>query len=133
MEAVKELKLTDRTRTIIAIAAIFGLISVIAGAAGTHVLRDTIDASALRTFETAARFQVYHALALLAVGILSFRWQTHVLTISAVLFTLGILLFSGSLYILALTGIGIFGAIAPVGGISLMAAWASLALAALRH
>ena len=121
------------TRTTIALAAIFGLIAVIAGAAGTHALRDTLDAGALSTFETAARFQMYHALALLAVGILSMRWQTRILTISAVLFTIGIFLFSGSLYILALTGIGIFGAIAPIGGISLMAAWASLALAALRR
>ena len=121
-----------RPATIIAIAAILGLISVIAGAAGTHALRDSLDADALRTFETAARFQMYHALALLATGILSMQWQTRALTVSAALFTLGILLFSGSLYILALTGIGIFGAIAPIGGISLMAGWASLALAALR-
>ena len=120
------------SRFIIAIAAVFGLLAVIAGAAGTHALRDTLDAGALRTFETAARFQMYHALALLAVGILAMRWQTRILIVSAVLFTLGILLFSGSLYILALTGIGIFGAIAPIGGISLMAAWASLILAALR-
>ncbi len=120
------------SRFIIAIAAIFGLLAVIAGAAGTHALRDTLDTGALRTFETAARFQMYHALALLAVGILAMRWHTRILIVSAVLFTLGILLFSGSLYILALTGIGIFGAIAPIGGISLMAAWASLILAALR-
>ena len=65
------------TRPIIAIAAILGLISVIAGAAGTHALRDTLDAGALRTFETAARFQMYHALALLATGLLSMRWQTR--------------------------------------------------------
>ena len=120
------------TLPIIAIAAIFGLVSVIAGAAGTHALRDTLDSGALSTCETAARFQMYHALALLAVGILSIHWQTRILTASAALFILGIFLFSGSLYILALTGIGVFGAIAPVGGISLMAGWASLALAALR-
>lgn len=119
-------------RTTIAIAAIFGLLAVIAGAAGTHALRDTLDADALRTFETAARFQMYHTLALLAVGILSMRWQTRVLAVSAALFVVGILLFSGSLYILALSGIGIFGAVAPVGGICLMAGWASLAFAALR-
>ena len=121
-----------RPATIIAAAAILGLLAVIAGAAGTHALRDTLDPGALRTFETAARFQMYHALALLAVGILSMRWQTRVLTVSAALFTLGILLFSGSLYILALSGIGIFGAIAPIGGVSLMAGWASLIIAALR-
>ena len=107
-------------------------LAVIAGAAGTHALRDTLDAGALRTFETAARFQMYHALALLATGLLSMRWQTRALTIAAALFTLGTVLFSGSLYILALTGIGIFGAIAPIGGISLMAGWASLAFTAFR-
>ena len=132
MAVVKELKLTNRTQIGIAIAAIFGLLAVIAGAAGTHFLRETLDAGALRTFETAARFQMYHALALLAVGILSRRWQTRVLTVCAALFTLGILLFSGSLYILALSGSGIFGAIAPVGGVCLMAGWASLVFAALR-
>lgn len=132
MEAVEELTLMNRTQLIIAIAAVFGLLAVIAGAAGTHALRDTLDAGALRTFETAARFQMYHALALLAVGILAMRWQTRILTVSASLFTLGTILFSGSLYILALTGIGIFGAIAPIGGVSLMAAWASLILAAFR-
>ena len=119
-------------RLSIAIAAILGLLAVIAGAAGTHALRDTLDADALRTFETAARFQMYHALALLAAGLLSMRWQIRALTIAAALFTLGILLFSGSLYILALSGIGIFGAIAPIGGISLMAGWATLAFAAFR-
>ena len=121
-----------RSPTTIAIAATLGLLAVIAGAAGTHALRDTLDAGALRTFETAARFQMYHALALLAVGLLGMRWQTRALTVSAALFTLGTLLFSGSLYILALSGIGIFGAIAPIGGVSLMAGWASLVAAALR-
>ena len=121
-----------RPPTTIAIAAALGLLSVIAGAAGTHALRDTLDAGALRTFETAARFQIYHALTLLAVGLLAMRWHTRWLTASSVLFTLGTLLFSGSLYILALSGIGIFGAIAPIGGVSLMAGWASLVVAALR-
>lgn len=121
-----------RSPTIIAIAAALGLLAVIAGAAGTHALRDALDAGALRTFETAARFQIYHALALLFVGILSMRWQTRWLTAAAILFTLGVLLFSGSLYILALSGVGIFGAIAPIGGVSLMAGWASLVAAALR-
>ena len=116
----------------IAIAATFGLLSVIAGAAGTHALRDTLDASALGTFETAARFQMYHALALLAVGLLAMRWHTRWLTAATALFGLGTLLFSGSLYILALSGIGIFGAVAPVGGLCLMAGWTSLIAAALR-
>ena len=121
-----------RPSIIIAIAAALGLLAVVAGAAGTHALRDALDAGALRTFETAARFQMYHALAFLAVGILATRWQTRALTISAILFIGGTLLFSGSLYILALSGIGVFGAIAPIGGVCLMAGWASLIIAALR-
>ena len=121
-----------RPTIIIAIAAILGLLAVIAGAAGAHALRDALDAGALRAFETAARFQMYHALALLATGILSMHWQPRALTAAAVLFVLGIVLFSGSLYILALSGIGIFGAIAPIGGICLMAGWASLAFATFR-
>lgn len=130
MAAVKELTLVNRAQIIIAVAAVFGLLAVMAGAAGTHALRDALDAGALRTFETAARFQMYHALALLAVGILAMRRQTRALTISAALFAIGALLFSGSLYILALSGIGIFGAVAPIGGVCLMAGWATLAFAA---
>ena len=118
------------TRLIIAIAAIFGLLAVIAGAAGTHALRDSLDSGALSTFETAARFQMYHSLALLATGLLAYRWQTYMLTAAALLFTAGMLLFSGSLYALALSGIGVFGAIAPVGGLCLMTGWVSLAIAA---
>ena len=121
-----------RSATTIAIAATLGILAVIAGAAGTHALRDALDPGALRTFETAARFQMYHALALLAVGLLGMRWQTRWLIAAAILFALGVLLFSGSLYILALSGIGIFGAVAPVGGVSLMAGWASLIVAAFR-
>lgn len=122
--------MVNRAQIIIAVAAVFGLLAVMAGAAGTHALRDALDAGALRTFETAARFQMYHALALLAVGILAMRRQTRALTISAALFAIGALLFSGSLYILALSGIGIFGAVAPIGGVCLMAGWATLAFAA---
>ncbi|RUA05595.1 MAG: DUF423 domain-containing protein, partial [Candidatus Poseidoniales archaeon] len=91
------------------------------------------DARALSTFETGVRFQMYHALALLAVGSLAGRWKTGFVKLSGVLFTAGVVLFSGSLYILAITGIGVFGAIAPLGGLSLMAAWTSLIVGAIRQ
>ncbi len=110
-----------------------GLLGVVAGAMGVHALRDTLDARALSTFETGVRFQMYHALALLAVGMLAGRWKTGFVKLSGVLFTAGVVLFSGSLYILAITGIGIFGAVAPLGGLSLMAAWASLIIGAIRQ
>jgi len=112
---------------------VFGLLGVVAGAAGVHTLRNTLDPAALGTFETAVRFQMYHAIVLLAVGLLAGRWRRGLVTLAGALFTAGILVFSGSLYILAVTGIGAFGAVAPVGGLSLIAGWASLILGAIRH
>lgn len=114
------------------VGALFGLLAVAAGAAGTHALRDALDADALRVFETAARFQMYHALGLLAAGLLAMRRRTRMVAAAGALFTLGTLLFSGSLYALALTGAGVLGAVAPVGGVCLMAGWGMLAVAAVR-
>ena len=121
------------SRVLIMAGGILGLLGVVAGAMGVHALRDTLDARALSTFETGVRFQMYHALALLAVGSLAGRWKTGFVKLSGVLFTAGVVLFSGSLYILAITGIGVFGAIAPLGGLSLMAAWTSLIVGAIRQ
>mgnify|MGYP001183009131 FL=1 len=121
------------SRVLIMAGGILGLLGVVAGAMGVHALRDTLDARALSTFETGVRFQIYHALALLAVGLLAGQWKTGIVKLSGVLFTVGVVLFSGSLYILAITGIGVFGAIAPLGGLSLMAAWTSLIVGAIRQ
>ena len=121
------------SRVLIMAGGILGLLGVVAGAMGVHTLRDVLDAKALNTFETGVRFQMYHALALLAVGSLAGRWKTGFVKLSGVLFTAGVVLFSGSLYILAITGIGVFGAIAPLGGLSLMAAWTSLIVGAIRQ
>ena len=123
----------DFARRWIAVGAVFGLLAVLIGAAGAHLLGSRLDADSLDTLETAVRFQMYHALALLAVGTLADRWKTGFVKLSGVLFTAGVVLFSGSLYILAITGIGVFGAIASLGGLSLMAAWASLIIGAVRH
>ena len=84
-------------------------------------------------FETAARFQMYHALALLATGLLAMRRRTRWVVAAGALFALGTLLFSGSLYALALTGAGMLGAVAPVGGVCLMAGWGMLGIAAVRR
>ena len=76
---------------------------------------------------------MYHALALLAVGLIAGQWKTGLVKLSGILFIAGVVLFSGSLYILAVTGIGVFGAVAPLGGMSLIAAWASLVTGAIRQ
>ena len=113
--------------------AIFGLLGVVAGAIGVHTLRGTLDPSALDTFGTAVRFQMYHSLALLATGLLADRWKSRLFSLAGALFIAGILLFCGSLYILAIADIGVFGAVAPVGGVTLIAAWTSLTIGTIRH
>ncbi|PKB61414.1 MAG: hypothetical protein BZY79_04220 [SAR202 cluster bacterium Casp-Chloro-G4] len=120
-------------RVWIAAGALLGLLAVVAGAAGTHALRDTLEPASLSTFETAVRFQMYHALALLVTGLIATRRDGPYVNLAGWLFATGVVLFSGSLYLLAVTGIGIFGAVAPLGGLSLMAGWASLAVGALRR
>ena len=114
------------TRFLMAVGAVFGLLSVVAGALAVHSLRGVLEAGPLSTFETAARFQMYHALALLATGLLADRGGSRLITVAGGFFTAGIVLFSGSLYILAFTGVGAFGAVAPVGGVSLIAGWTAL-------
>jgi len=112
------------------IGAAFGLIGVAAGAFGAHALRGRLTPADLAIFETAVRYQMIHALALLAVGIAAARWPERGWTLAAWAFTAGVLVFSGTLYLLALTGIGWLGAITPIGGLCLMAGWALVIRAA---
>jgi uncharacterized membrane protein YgdD (TMEM256/DUF423 family) len=108
-------------------------IGVALGAFGAHSLRGRLTPDMLATFETGVRYQVYHALALLAVAWALTRWTNTGLPIWAGwLFVGGTVLFSGSLYLLALTGTRAFGAITPLGGVAFIAAWFCLALSAWR-
>jgi uncharacterized membrane protein YgdD (TMEM256/DUF423 family) len=120
------------TQIFFTIAAIFGGLSVAAGAFGAHALREKVSERMLQIFDTGARYQLYHALALLLVAILTSPVETPPTTlfISAWLFIIGVTIFSGSLYVLSLTGIKSLGAITPLGGLSLMAGWAALAVTA---
>ena len=127
------MEMSKGARTTVAIGAFLGLTGVIAGAAGTHALENTLDADSLDTFETAVRFQMYHALALLLVGFLADRRKSRLFQLVGLLFVGGVVLFSGSLYLLAVTDVGAFGAVAPVGGVGLILGWATLALSALRR
>jgi uncharacterized membrane protein YgdD (TMEM256/DUF423 family) len=120
------------TQIFFTIAAIFGGLSVAAGAFGSHALREKVSERILEIFDTGARYQMYHALALLLVAILISRLETPPTTlfISGWLFIIGVTIFSGSLYVLSLTGIKSLGAMAPLGGLLLMAGWAALAVTA---
>jgi uncharacterized membrane protein YgdD (TMEM256/DUF423 family) len=113
----------------IGIGAFMGLISVVLGALGAHILKGHLDAEALHIFETGARFQMYHAVILIITGLIYSIWGSKLLIVSGGLFLIGTLIFSGSLYALALSDIKILGAIAPIGGLSLMAGWAFLIIA----
>ena len=117
------------TRFWLAAGAIFGLLSVVSGALAVHSLRGVLEAGALDTFETAARFQMYHALALLATGLLAGRGSSRLITLAGGLFTAGTVLFSGSLYLLVLTGKGWLGAVTPLGGTAFIVGWIALAWA----
>lgn len=120
------------SRIFLAIASIFGALSVGAGAFATHALRERLSERSLEIFETAARYQMYHALALFLVALLISREETSQPTLVAAgwAFIIGILFFSGSLYVLSLTNIKILGAIAPLGGAAFIAGWLALAIAA---
>jgi uncharacterized membrane protein YgdD (TMEM256/DUF423 family) len=118
-------------RFILQLAGLLGSLGVAIGAFGAHKLHDMLArAGRLDTFETAVRYQFYHVLALFAVGTLWLaRPELRLLGTTAWLWTGGILLFSGSLYVLCFTGITKLGMVAPVGGLLLLAGWLSLAWA----
>ena len=111
------------------LGAISGFISVGAGAFGAHGLRGRLDPTALAVFETAARYQMYHAFALFAAAWAASRWPGPWAPRAGWLFVTGTLIFSGTLYTLALTGIRWLGAITPLGGAAFLAGWICLAVA----
>lgn len=114
-------------------AALLGGSAVAIGAFGAHGLRPFLEASGrMETFQTAVQYQFYHALALLAVGLLQERHPAKMLQWSSRLMTAGVAIFSGSLYLLCLTQTTWLGAITPIGGVSFIGGWAALLLAASR-
>ena len=121
------------TRIFLAIAAAFGGISVILGAFASHALKERLSDRALEIWETGTKYQMYHALALILVALLLSRFSngSTPLVFAGYAFITGIVLFSGSLYALSLSGIKILGAITPLGGVAFIAGWICLAIAAL--
>jgi len=107
------------------VGAVFGFLGVAAGAFGAHALRGAVTPDRLEIFETAVRYQMYHSLAIVLSGILGAARASTA-------FLIGILIFSGSLYLLVLTGKRWLGAVTPIGGVSFLVGWILLALAARR-
>ncbi len=113
-------------------ASVFGAAAVVLGAFGAHALRDVFDDKAMATWRTAVDYQFWHTLALLAVGLLERTRPSRSSRIAAVAFVVGIVLFCGSLYALALGAPRIVGVITPVGGVAFIAGWIALAVYAAR-
>lgn len=124
-------------KRIILTAAVFGLLAVILGAFGAHGLRDSIGADHLENWKTAVNYQFYHTLALLFLATFS-RARNGLINFAYLGFTLGIVLFSGSLYLLStreLTGMSaaLLGPVTPIGGVFFIFGWLGLLLATMRH
>jgi len=111
------------------LGALLGFIAVAAGAFGAHALKNRLTQDMLSIFEVGVRYQMYHALAIVFVMGMSLLLPSSLTLLSGWFFFFGTLIFSGSLYLLALTGIRSFGAITPIGGVILLLGWLFLVLA----
>lgn len=114
------------------LGAVFGFLGVALGAFGAHALKARLPATDLEIFETAVRYHLVHAVALLALAALAPRIPAGLASLSGWSFSAGILVFSGSLYFLVLTGPRWLGAVTPLGGTALLLGWAALAWGLLR-
>jgi len=120
------------TKLFAVLGAASGFVAVAAGAFGAHALKARLSSEMLSVFEVGARYQMYHALALVAVAWAAGRWPGPAALAAGWLFVAGTVLFSGSLYLLALTGVRWLGAITPLGGAAFLVGWLCLGWAAWR-
>lgn len=115
-----------------ALGACLSLLGVVFGAFGAHALRSRLSPEMLETFEVAVRYQMYHSLGMIAAAWAVSAWQNQLTVTAGWCFFAGVLIFSGSLYILSFTGVRWLGAVTPIGGVAFIVGWGCLALAAIR-
>jgi len=116
--------------------ALHGFLAVALGAFGAHALKDIVDDYGLDIWETAVQYQMFHATGLLIIGLLmssKLLGEVKQLKLAGIFFNLGILFFAGSLYVLAVSGIKVLGAITPIGGVLFLAGWVLIIVSALKH
>jgi uncharacterized membrane protein YgdD (TMEM256/DUF423 family) len=118
-------------RTFLLVGAVAAFLAVTLGAFGAHGLRGRLSPEMLAVFETGVRYHMYHALALILVALVMGRMSGWLIQTAGWCFVAGIVLFSGSLYALALSGVTILGAVTPIGGLAFLIGWACLAFAAI--
>ena len=117
----------------ISISAILGLVGVALGAFGAHGLKERLSADMMSVYQTGSHYHLIHVLALLGIGILARQMDVTAIKVAGISMIFGILVFSGSLYALAISEVRILGAITPIGGVGFMVGWAALALAAIQN
>lgn len=120
------------SRWILAVSGLLLALATVAGALGSHALRDQLSAHSLEIYETAVRYQFYHSLGLLGIGVMSNIKPRTLISWAGALVFAGVILFSGSLYALSFGAPGWMGAVTPVGGLALIVGWAVFAIAVLR-
>jgi uncharacterized membrane protein YgdD (TMEM256/DUF423 family) len=118
-----------KNQTILLAGAIFMALAVLLGAFGAHALKKVLSPDMLVIYKTGVEYQFYHALGLLLIGLIGFHIESKYLRWSGLFISIGIIIFSGSLYVLTLSGIKALGAITPIGGLSFVAGWIFLAVA----
>ncbi len=117
-------------RKFLILGSVYGFFSVAFGAFGTHQLKNILSPDMFSVFETGVRYQMYHSLAIVLIAV--FVEQYPLLRYTGRLFGAGTMIFSGSLYVLSLTGIKFFGIVAPIGGLCLLAGWCMFFIAAFK-
>lgn len=122
----------DNPKTIIAISALLLATAIAAGAFGAHALENILSTDRLKTWQTAVQYHAWNALGLMMIGLIGAHFEL-VITWPSSLILAGIIVFSGSLYTLCLTGLGWLGAITPIGGIAFIAGWIFFALQLFKH
>lgn len=118
-----------KNKTILISGAVFMALAVLLGAFGAHALKQNLSPEMLAIYKTGVEYQFYHALGLLLIGLIGFHIKSKYLSRAGLLIIIGMILFSGSLYVLTLSGIKAIGAITPIGGLSFIAGWILLAVA----
>jgi uncharacterized membrane protein YgdD (TMEM256/DUF423 family) len=119
-------------RIFFALGALSAFLAVAAGAFGAHALKSRLTADMLAVFDVGVRYQMYHAFALIACAWAATKWPGSLVNASGWLFVAGTIVFSGSLYVLSLSGVRWLGAMTPFGGLAFLAGWICLAVAALK-
>lgn len=125
-----------KMKRFIVTGALHGLLAVAFGAFGAHALKEILDEYSRGIWETAVQYQMFHATGLLIIGLLmssKLLGEVKQLNLAGIFFNLGIVFFSGSLYVLAISGIKVLGAITPFGGVLFLAGWLLIILTALKH